>query len=278
MAWPSRQSRRKSSSQSSGKWPLALSLWLAFMSSAYAGQSCGEGEIEPQELANALELAEQTRQYLVSQGTQTAIIARVGQDLAKYGLRYSHLGLVYQDKPGHFTVLHELNECGSARSGLYKEGLGNFFLDDVFAFEVLVIVPPATLQTKLQQAIQSNQALKIHDANYNMLAYPFSTKYQNSNQWGLELIAHVLHEQQSLDRKALQQWLKAKNYQPGVISVDPLSRIGASAFRANVSFTEHPLKQRLNGEYQVVTVESVQQFLSQQFPTLQQTVLTLPKP
>ena len=255
---------------------LAAGFLLLCSTASYAGQSCGESELDPQELANALEIAEKTRQYLISQNAQTAIIARVGQDLKKYGLRYSHLGLVYQDKPGHYTVLHELNECGSDRSGLYEEGLGNFFLDDVFAFEVLVMLPPAELQQGLNTAILNKNALKIHFPEYNMLAYPFSDNYQNSNQWGLELIAHVLHNQQSLDRAELQNWLEAEHYQPGIISVDPVSRIGASAFRANVTFTDHPLKQRLNGEYQVVTVESVQQFLQKRYPNLTQQVLSLP--
>ncbi len=61
-----------------------------------------------------------------------------------------------------------------------------------------------------------------------------------------------------------------------MIEVDPLSRLGASVFRANVSFTEHPLSQRLKGRYQVVTVESVQAFLQQQWPELQPEVLKLP--
>ena len=89
------------------------------------------------------------------------------------------------------------------------------------------------------------------------------------------MIAHVLHNQQSLDRAELQNWLEAEHYQPGIISVDPVSRIGASAFRANVTFTDHPLKQRLNGEYQVVTVESVQQFLQKKYPNLTQQVVSL---
>jgi len=259
------------------RWPAVTAGFLLLWSSvSFAGQSCGESELEPQELANALEIAEKTRQYLVSQNAQTAIIARVGQDLKKYGLRYSHLGMVYQDKPGHYTVLHELNECGSDRSGLYEEGLGNFFLDDVFAFEVLVIIPPAELQAGFNTAILNKNAVKVHFPEYNMLAYPFSDNYQNSNQWGLELIAHVLHNNHSLDRAELQAWLETQQYEPGVISVDPLSRVGASAFRANVTFSDHPLKQRLNGEYQVVTVESVQQFLQQKYPNLTQHVIKLP--
>ena len=82
------------------------------------------------------------------------------------------------------------------------------------------MLPPAELQQGLNTAILNKNALKIHFPEYNMLAYPFSDNYQNSNQWGLELIAHVLHNQQSLDRAELQNWLEAEHYQPGIISVD----------------------------------------------------------
>ncbi len=256
-----------------------LLLWLAgaaLLSAMplYAGTACNENvEIEPAELMQALELAEQSRQTLLQQGATVAIIARVGQDLSKYGLRYSHLGLVYQTAPGQFIILHELNECGSDKSGLYKEGLGNFFLDDVFAFEALLLIPPPELQPKILQLLQSEQALQAHHGHYNMLAYPFDETYQNSNQWGLELLSHVLSAKPLTSRKAVQQWLQQQQYQPGEIEVGPLSRIGASLFRANVSFTEHPLKQRLSGSYQVVTVESVDAFLQKQWPAMRRIVL-----
>ena len=243
----------------------------------YAGTSCDKPvDVDPTKLMQALELAEQTRQTLLQHNATTAIMARVGQDLSRYGLRYSHLGLVYQTKPGHFAVLHELNECGSDKSGLYREGLGNFFLDDVHAFEALILLPPAALQPKIQQLLQSELALSSHHSHYNMLAYPFDDTYQNSNQWGLELLSHILSPTKLNGRPAVQQWLKQQQYQPGVIEVDPLSRMGAAVFRANVSFTEHPLKQRLNGSYEVVTVESVDAFLQKQWPQMQRLVLQLP--
>ncbi len=70
--------------------------------------------------------------------------------------------------------------------------MGNFLLDDVFAFEILLLLPPAAVQPKLQQLLQSEQALQAHHPAYNMLAYPFDLTYQNSNQWGLELLATLL--------------------------------------------------------------------------------------
>lgn len=258
------------------RWSSALVLSASMMLSSplYAGKSCDEAaDIDATELMQALELAEQSRQAILKAGATTAIIARVGQDLSKYGLRYSHLGLVYQTSPGHFSVLHELNECGSERSGLYREGLGNFFLDDVHAFEALLLIPPAEVQPALQQLLQSEVALQAHHGQYNMLAYPFDLTYQNSNQWGLELLSHTLSTEPLSSRQQIQQWLKQQDYQPGVIEVGPLSRLGASVFRANVSFTSHPLKQRLSGKYEVVTVESVDSFLQQQWPKMQRLVL-----
>ena len=33
-------------------------------------------------------------------------------------------------------------DCGSDRSDLWHEGLGNFFLDDMFSYDTLILVPP----------------------------------------------------------------------------------------------------------------------------------------
>lgn len=252
----------------------AAALLLSLSGFVHAGQSCGASEIEPLELMNSLELALKTQTALKQAGAETAVIARVGQDLSNYGLRYSHLGLVHKQSDGHYTVLHELNECGSEQSDLYVEGLGNFFLDDVHAFEVLILLPPTEIQQKLSALMQGAQARQMHHKKYSMLSYAFATDYQNSNQWGLELLAHALSDTPLTDRTSAQQWLKQQSYQPGVIKVDPLKRLGASVFKANVSFDDHPLKHRLKGQYQVVTVESVEQFLLQQQPKTQRMVLT----
>lgn len=253
---------------------LAAIALLGISAVVNAGQGCAGSEVEPLELMNALELGLKTQTALQKAGAETAVIARVGQDLSGYGLRYSHLGLVQKQSDGRYTVLHELNQCGSEQSDLYVEGLGNFFLDDVHAFEVLILVPPAAIQQKLNSLMHSSTARQVHHKKYSMLSYAFATDYQNSNQWGLELLAHALSEQSLSDRSSVQQWLKQQHYQPGVIEVDPLKRLGASVFKANVSFDDHPLKNRLKGQYLVVTVESVEQFLLQQQPKTQRMVLT----
>jgi hypothetical protein len=45
------------------------------------------------------------------------LLARVGQDLRKYGVHYSHLAFAYREAGWPWRhvwrVLHKLNECGS---------------------------------------------------------------------------------------------------------------------------------------------------------------------
>lgn len=58
-------------------------------------------------------------------------------------------------------------------------------------------------------------------------------------------------------RAAVQTSLRRTGYEPGTISVSPLERVGAGFARANVSFMDHPLRERLEGRYSVVTVDSI---------------------
>ena len=81
------------------------------------------------------------------------VLARAGQDLSKYGLRYSHLGFAYRQPDrdgGHvWRVLHKLNQCGTAESAIYRQGLGEFFLDDLWRFEAAWVVPTPEVQARL---------------------------------------------------------------------------------------------------------------------------------
>ena len=51
-------------------------------------------------------------------------LADAGQDLGKYGLRYSHLGWAYKTPEGPWRVMHKLNDCGTALGHVYRQGLG----------------------------------------------------------------------------------------------------------------------------------------------------------
>ena len=66
------------------------------------------------------------------------------------------------------------------------------------------------------------------------------------------------------DRRSAQAWLKRNGYQPTRLHIDLSKRIGARFFVANAAVTDHPASERISGNYSVITVESVFDFLQQQ--------------
>lgn len=250
---------------------LLATAFLAFSLEAHAGRACSDAPPPPEAARKGLGLALDTRNALERSGAEVALVARVGRDLTRYGLRYSHAGIAWRDHPaGRWFVTHELNDCGTANSDLHEEGLGNFFLDDLVAFEALVVIPPSEVQRRLAAGLGRAQALALHEPRYNMAAYPFSTRYQNSNQWVLETLAKALAPGGRADSRAgAQAWLREAGYVPTTLTVGTLERLGGRMFRANIAFDDHPGEQRFAGRIDVVSVESVVRFLERRVPGTQ---------
>ena len=253
---------------------------LAFIVSAnsYAGRACEDQALDANGLMKGMELALKTRNALDASGAQVALIARVGQDLSKYHVRYSHMGIVWRDHPEErWLVVHELNDCGTANSQLYNEGLGNFFMDSPFAYETLIVFQDAVFQKKLVGLLNSDMPKKLHTSHYNMLAFPFSTIYQNSNQWVLELLATAsATDVQIENRTQAQAWLMMAAYRPSTLDIPAMTRLGARMFRANVAFDDHPFDRRMAGQIDTITVDSVVNFMEQRHTVSSQQVLTYP--
>src|SRR5690349_1807376 len=88
--------------------------------SAQAGRSCEQKKPTVRTIERGLTLAARTAQRLDETGAQVVVLARVGQDLSEYHLRYSHLGFAYRDGKT-WRVLHKLNHCGAATASLYRQ-------------------------------------------------------------------------------------------------------------------------------------------------------------
>ena len=244
--------------------------FLAILSSAAeAGRSCEERSVGAAGVQNALNLAHEALQQLDASGAEVALIARAGQNLSQYGVRYSHFGFVWRDHPeGQWRVTHELNQCGTASSDIFDEGLGNFFLDDLWKMEAVILIPNASMQQRLAKLFDARGHLALHEAHYNMVAYPFSTKYQNSNQWALEVIAAVeARDVVVSSREQAQQWLKLAGYQPTELKLGALTRLGARVTKANVAFDDHPGELRWSDRIRTVTVDSVFGFIANRDPS-----------
>ncbi|MEN9397874.1 MAG: hypothetical protein RLZ81_2404, partial [Pseudomonadota bacterium] len=162
---------------------------------AQAGRACNAAQA-PQvaTVERALALAARTLKALDASGASVVVLARAGQDLGKYGLQYSHLGLAYRQGDGQgghvWRVLHKLNQCGTAESAIYRQGLGEFFLDDLWRYEAAWVVPTRELQARLLALLQDEpRSVQLHHKPYNMVSYAWGQQYQQSNQWAIETMA-----------------------------------------------------------------------------------------
>ena len=245
---------------------IAVTALAGACTAALAGQNC-----EPRkpsvdairrDLALAASVAEQLDEMARHDGAQVVLIARAGQDLSQYGLRYSHLGIAYRDDAAlggrdAWRVVHKLNQCGSSRSMLYRQGLAEFFGDGLYAHEAGIVVLKLAIATRLTEQLKDDTVLAaLHEPRYNMLAYPWSGPYQQSNQWAIETLA-MLVDPAVGSRAAARSWLLARDYRPTTLQVSTLTRLGARMSSAHISFDDHPFGRRMAGQIDTVTVDSV---------------------
>lgn len=242
---------------------LIMMLAMLVACTVRAGTPCTDVAPTPETVRKALTLAQRTHEALARSGASLVLIARVGQDLSKYGLRYSHFGFGIRDgESGGWKIVHQLNQCGTAQSGIFEEGIGNFFLDDMHAYETLMLVPSEATQARLSRLLADGTAAKLHNGRYNMLAYAFDTRYQNSNQWALEIYALAAGGEPAMtSREQAQSWLRVQGFVPTTVQLDAMTRLGARMFRANVAFDDHPFDRRMSGMIDTVTVDSVFRFV-----------------
>jgi len=242
-----------------------LKLWLAAASlacgmsplPAWAGQDCQDRGPTVASVTQGMALAARVAQALDASGAQVVVLGRAGQDLSAYGLRYSHLGWAYKSAEGPWRVLHKLNTCGTGRSVVMRQGLGEFFLDGLWRYEAVWAVPTPQVQAALLPWLQNPQRTAwLHEPAYNLVSYAWGQRYQQSNQWAIELLAAAMAPEVH-DRVQAQAWLRLQGYQPTVLRLGPLTRLGARVSRAQVAFDDHPAEQRFSDRIATVTVDSV---------------------
>ena len=241
-----------------------LAVALLSAAPAQAGTACTQTRPDARALADATRTALQVRDALEQEDAPVALLARVGTDLGKYGLHYSHAAFVVRDHPdGRWTVVHLLNKCGTDDSSVYAQGLVNFFADNLVNQDArLVWLQPATA-ARLATLLSGPQATALHDADYNVIARFDSRRTQNSTAWVLEMLAASrLRADAPLQRARAQAFATADGHVPDRIHIAYSKRVLDGLFSANTDFMDHPLGTRLSGDYPVVTVRSILRWLA----------------
>jgi hypothetical protein len=195
---------------------------------------------------------------------EVALVARVGTDQSKRGIRYTHAGLSWRDHPaGRWHFVHELNHCGAGTSELFDDGPVNFFLEQPFSYDAWVVVPTAALQRSIVALLREGVDRKLHEPSYNAIAHPFRTRFQNSNQWLLELIALALEPEVPRTRSDAHRVLQRRGFEPARVKLGFFERVGTHNMD-NVSLADHDRSELREGGYLYVSVDSLGAFLEQQ--------------
>ena len=151
---------------------------------------------------------------------------------------------------------------------MYRQGLGEFFLDDLWRFESAWVQPVPELQQRLLALLQDERrSISLHHRPYSIVSYAWGLRYQQSNQWALETLAQSLQpagasvEPVARARQRAQAWLRQQNYRPASLQLGPLARMGGRMSAANVAFDDHPPEQRWSNRIDTVSVDSVFEWL-----------------
>lgn len=243
---------------------IVLAFCLLLPIAAHAGDACREMQVSPQKVADAGRTALLAAGALDEADAPIALIARVGTDLSKQGLVYSHAGFAVRDHAhGRWTVVHVLNECGSDRSALYAQGLVNFFADDLVNQDLRIVWLKPDVEKRLAERVQQMPRHSLHHPRYNLIARPGSRDYQNSTAWIVEVMASAMADRAVHDRSAAYALARNDGFVPDTIHIPYSKRVLGGLFSANTDFTDHSIATRLSGDYPVVTVRSIFRYLEQ---------------
>jgi hypothetical protein len=214
-----------------------------------------------------LRFAAVVREALAASGAQAALIARSGTDLSRFGLRYSHAGVALADGlDAPWAVRQLYYACEEGQPRLFDQGLAGFVIGSDNAdlgYVSLLLLPPEAAAPLAAAALDKPVALGLLNARYSANAYPFSTRYQNCNQWVAELIAAATAGLGTRD--GAQDWLKREGYAPEPVRVSGWLML-AGRFMPWLHFDDHPAEQLDASLMQTSLPDSLEAFALRRWP------------
>jgi hypothetical protein len=183
---------------------------------------------------------------LDASGQGLALMARSGLDLGRFGVRYSHAGVSLQsglDTP--WAVRQLYYACDEQRPRVFDQGIAGFLLglnDPASGYVSAVLLPPLPAEELQTAVLDKRQSLQVLGATYSANAYPFSARYQNCNQWVMEMLALAWGRLGENDnpRALAQAWLRDQGYRPSVFDVGWRPLMWLSAFVPWLRRDDHP--------------------------------------
>ncbi|SFP90035.1 hypothetical protein SAMN05216567_109389 [Variovorax sp. OK605] len=212
---------------------------------------------------------------LSATGSDAVLISRSGLDLSRFGIRYSHAAIAWKAEGGREGGIWSARQlyyaCDEGHPRLYDQGLAGFVMgidDAALGYVSIVALPPEAAQALRGAALDTPRAVHLLAARYSANAYPFSLRYQNCNQWVMELLAVAwggLPDGDGLRRRA-QQWLRDAPYKPAAVDVGSHALVFASSFVPLLHLDDHPQEDIYALKLRVSLPSAVEAFVRERHP------------
>ena len=282
-----------------------LGLSNAVASSRYCDSQVA---LTPGQQSKLLRFSEVVKAELEASGQSTALLARSGLNLARFGIRYSHAGISLKDSQNTpWSVRQLYYACDERKPRIFDQGMAGFVLgtdNAAVGYVSAVLLPPDAAKAFETAALDNRQALALLHPIYSPNAYAYGLRYQNCNQWVMELLATALgmlgltHEaaqrptadtkqdvaldlapdssqdsaqvsQPTAARTGAQAWLRQQGYLPSIVEVGSRLLMWAGAFIPLVRSDDHPKDDLAQLRYQVTMPASIEGFVQAKLPDAQ---------
>ena len=241
---------------------LVFLLFCMAHSSSFAGsrQTMTVGSILSHEL---IPFAKKVERYAASKGARVFLIARLGSPKSELpeDIEFTHVGLaVYSEiKTSTGEVLK-----GYAIHNLYQNAneldVSDLIIDYPLDFfmgaaelKAGIIIPTLQLQQKLLASIESGVNKRLHNAQYSVIANPYSSNYQNCTEHILDIIFASIY---GIDEVAQIKANERAYFKAQQINISPLKRVLAPMLSSEISISDH------KGEIKTATFSTIAKFLN----------------
>ena len=229
-----------------------------------------------------LRFASVIKTELENSGQSLALISRSGLDLTRFRMRYSHAGISLKlNANGPWSVRQLYYECEEDRPKIFDQGMSGFLLgtsDPSIGYISLLFLPQDRSGPLEQAALDNRHALRLLGSIYSANAYPFAQRYQNCNQWVMEMIAATWGRLLEHDtdtgatsagtslRVHAQAWLQSHAYAPAVFDVGNRLLMWLGSMIPWVHSDDHPSPDLEQAIYRVSMPASIELFVRAQVP------------
>lgn len=225
-------------------------------------------ELTAAEQDRLLRFAAVLRDELAATGESVALVSRSGLDLSRFNIRYSHAAIAWRSAQGLWAARQLYYACDEHRPRIYDQGLAGFAMgtdDPKLGYLSIVRLPP---QAVLPLRPDTPRALHLLAAQYSANAYAYSLRYQNCNQWLIEMLAAGwgdLPDGEDLRERA-QAWLRQQGYMPEPVEVGSRFWMLASIFVPLLHLDDHPDEDLAALQLHISLPATVESFVRARFP------------